>query len=131
MIQFVPISAAYAGVLALVLIALSWRVVIMRRRFKVGMGDEGHEPLGCAIRSHANFTEYVPICLILIVLLELNGATETVLHVLGSTLVVARVIHAWGLGKNKGLSFGRYYGTAATWGVLLVGAVLNLYVAFY
>jgi uncharacterized membrane protein YecN with MAPEG domain len=130
MIKFVPISAAYAGILALLFLALCFQVIKLRRQFSVGIGDGGQEPLICAIRAQANFNEYVPYCILLLVLLELNGATAVVIHALGSALVVARALHAWGLSHSPHRSFGRYYGTLVTWIVLLAGAVLNLYVGF-
>ena len=131
MIKFVAITAAYAGILALLFLVLCFQVIKLRRQFSVGIGDGGHEPLNCMIRAQANFNEYVPLSILLLMLLELNGATAVVIHILGSTLVVARALHAWGLSHSPGRSFGRFYGTLATWMVLLAGAVLNLYVGFY
>ena len=49
------------------------------------------------IRRHGNFIEYVPIALILIGVLEINGSSPIFLHVLGVALVAARVAHAQGL----------------------------------
>lgn len=126
MIQIVPITALYASLFGLLLIALSLRVVAQRRASNVGLGDQGVEPLSLAIRAQANLVEYVPMTLILLLLLELNGGREWVLHALGSALLVARLLHAWGLSHSQGVSFGRFYGTLVTWLVLVSAAVLNI-----
>jgi uncharacterized membrane protein YecN with MAPEG domain len=130
MIQFVPISSAYAGLLAILLLVLSFHVVMQRRANRVGLGDKDVESLKCAIRAHANFAEYVPMALLLIVLAELNGATALYLNATGSLLVVSRILHGWGLAHSPGTSFGRFFGTLGTWIVIAAGAAINLYVGF-
>ncbi len=49
------------------------------------------------MRRHQNFVEYVPIVLILIGVLEMNGSNSMFLHVLGASLVIVGVAHAKGL----------------------------------
>lgn len=41
-----------------------------------------------AMRRHANFIEFVPLALVLIAMLELNGVSTTASHALGAGLVV-------------------------------------------
>lgn len=65
-----PITTGYAALLALLLLALSMRVVDGRRRFGVNLGDGGNAAMQRRIRAHANFIEYVPLLLILLALLE-------------------------------------------------------------
>jgi uncharacterized membrane protein YecN with MAPEG domain len=126
MIQLVPITSLYASLCAVLIIGLAFNVVAQRRGNKVGLGDKGKEPLTLAIRTHANAIEYVPIGLLLILILELNGARSAMLHGLGSALLIGRVLHAWGLSHSAGTSFGRYYGTLITWLVILGAAAINL-----
>jgi len=114
-----PASFFYAGLLGLLLIALSAQVVLARRRFRVGLGAGAEEGLQQAIRVQANFAEYVPFAVILLVLAELTGLPETALHGAGILLVASRILHAIGLRKSPGRSFGRFYGTAGTWLVIV------------
>jgi hypothetical protein len=121
-----PITSIYAALCGMLMIALAVRVSMLRRRFRIGVGSAGQEALERAIRVHANFTEFVPLALILMLLAELGGVTGWLMHVFGITLVVSRLLHAWGLTRSGGVSFGRLYGTLGTWALILALAVLLL-----
>ena len=83
-----PITTGlYAGLLGLLLIVLSMRVVQNRWRAKVGLGHGGDKALRKAIRIHGNFIEYVPLALLLMALIEMNGAQPPWLHGLGGALL--------------------------------------------
>jgi uncharacterized protein len=60
-----------------------------------------------AIRVHGNATEHVPIALLLLLVAELSRAGPTLLPVSGAVLVVARMLHAVGVGKSAGASWKR------------------------
>lgn len=118
------ITPLYAAVAALMLIALSARVIGMRRRRRVSIGDGEDEILALRIRAHGNFIEYVPMALVLLLLLELGGASAWLLHGLGIALLAGRLVHAWSLGAHNGT--GRIIGMGLTFGVLAVAAIRNL-----
>lgn len=122
------VTALYAAILALVLLVLSFRVIAVRRRLGVAVGDGGDDTLTRRIRAHANFTEYVPIALILMLASELAGAPDWMLHALGATLVVGRIVHAWSLSAHS--IPGRTIGMSLTFLVLLGGAALAAAAAF-
>lgn len=117
------ITALYAGLLALVLMGLSIWVITNRGRHKVGIGDGGNAEMARAMRVQGNFIEYVPLCLILIAVLETTKASAYGLHALGVILLVFRLLHALGLASSQGTSFGRFVGTVGTFVVLLGGGV--------
>ena len=75
------------------------------------------------MRRHANFTEWVPLALILIALLELNGAPAAALHSLGAILVLARISHAVGLRPDSMKSLPRFVGATGTILVTLVASI--------
>ncbi|MEQ3696936.1 MAG: MAPEG family protein [Pseudomonadales bacterium] len=120
------ITALYAGILALIWMGLAYRVVKGRWKHKVNIGDGANEDMERRIRVHANATEYLPLALILLAMLELGGVGHLWLHGLGVVLVVARVLHAVGFSKSSGASFGRYWGTLLTWLVVTVMALANV-----
>ena len=92
----VPITALYAALLGLVMIVLQLLVGRQRLDTDVSLYDGGHPALAVAIRRHANWAEHVPFALILLALIELNGASAVWLHGLGATLLVARIVHPFG-----------------------------------
>jgi len=91
------VSSIYAGMLALLIVWLSLNVIKLRRANKVKLGDGGVPLLQYAIRAHANATEYIPITLILLIILELNGANRVFVHFGGIAIAIGRVLHAKGL----------------------------------
>ena len=68
------ITSIIASVLTVIFVRLSFAVIRLRRKNKVGLGSGGHEELERAIRAQGNFAEYVPFGIMLIACLEINGA---------------------------------------------------------
>jgi uncharacterized membrane protein YecN with MAPEG domain len=89
------VSALYGGLLAVLLLVLSYRVILHRRRHRIDLGDGGDPLLGRLVRGQANFAEYAPFGLLLLVLLELGAWPSWLLHGLGGTLTLGRLAHAW------------------------------------
>ena len=95
--MLVPITAFYTVALGVIAIALIGPIGPLRLKKQVSVLDGGDPDLLVAIRRHGNFTEHVPLALILMVIVELNGASSTLLHGVGIVLVVSRVAHPLGL----------------------------------
>jgi uncharacterized membrane protein YecN with MAPEG domain len=108
------------------MLVLALRVVAVRRATSIGLGDGGNALLFSRIRIHGNAAEYVPLALVLMLILELNGASAGWLHILGIALVVGRLAHAQGLTLSTGVSPGRLVGNVLTWVVILVAAIGNI-----
>ena len=120
------ITALYASLLALVFLTLSFNIIRLRFKLKVGVGDGGERTLTKAIRVHGNFSEYVPFALILLASYELGGADNLWLHILGSSLLLARILHAIGLSKSIGTTMPRLVGMILTFLVMLILAIENI-----
>lgn len=125
-----PITALYGAASGLLLLLLSWLVVKARWRYGTSLGTGTEPGMTRAVRVHGNFVEYVPLALVLLLLAELNGLPALFLHGAGAVLLASRALHAWGLGTTSGRSFGRFYGTAGTWLVLLALSLSLLYAAW-
>jgi len=121
-----PITAFYAGLLGVLMLVLAFRVVAVRRSTSIGLGDGGNALLLTRIRIHGNAAEYVPLALLLMLMLEINGASSGFLHFLGLALVIGRVAHAQGLTTSNGVSPGRLVGNVLTWSVILIAAIRNV-----
>lgn len=120
------ITLLFAALHVLLMLVLTWRVVGRRRALQIGLGSGGDQVLERAIRAHANFTEYVPMALLMLGLLELSGVAAMWLWAFGALLLVGRVLHAQGLSGKSGYSVGRFYGAASTLLVMAGMAVLGL-----
>lgn len=121
------ITSIYAALATFLVITLALLVVDQRRRSKVGLGDGGDRVLQQRVRVHANALENLPLALLLLLLLELDGTAAPLLHGFGGVLLVARALHAWGFSRRSGTSFGRFAGTLATWLAMLAMAALLLW----
>jgi uncharacterized membrane protein YecN with MAPEG domain len=122
-----PITALWAGLLGLLSLALAMNVVRARVSENVIFGDGGVTIVQQRIRVHGNFIEYVPLALVLLLVLELNGTSALVLNVLGGALFVGRLLHAFGLTTSTGTTPGRFAGTVVTWLAILAASGLALY----
>lgn len=115
-----PVYLICTGLLGLLYAALSLNVARMRGRKRVSLGDGGDAELQDAIRAHANFMEYVPLCLFLIYMLQDYYGFRTIAG-LSVGLLGARVLHATGmLGYLKR---GRMFGAIGTTAILVICAV--------
>ena len=106
-----PVTLATASLLAIAYAFLS--VAVGRQRgmanISLGLGPEASVAIGqehtassllVAIRRHAQFAEYVPISIILLLLLELSHTNRIALIVLAAMLVTSRLAMALGLGRS-------------------------------
>lgn len=85
----------------------------------VGVGTGDNLTLERAIRAHSNFTEYVPISLLLLYFIEAGGGSIIVLNSLFVALLLGRIIHAYGVSQvNENYKF-RVFGMFLTLGVLI------------
>lgn len=117
------IIAIYAALLVFVFIYLSFRVIGFRRKHLVALGDDGHKDLNRAIRAQGNFAEYVPFALILIFLFENGGAPGWSIHAFGGSLLLGRLVHAYGVSQVKENIKFRQVGMVLTFLVMLFAAI--------
>ena len=123
-LMHLTITPLYAGIVAILLVILSAAVTAGRVKFKVDYGDGGNTSMMRRIRAQGNLTEYAPMALILMALLELGGTVGWVLHTFGIALILARLVHAYAIYTETEVSAGRVAGTTVTWLIILVGGVL-------
>ena len=124
------VTALYAGILGLIAIGVAFPAGRLRGSTGISIGDGGNPELLLAMRRHGNFAESVPILLILFGLLELNGVSALAIHVMGISLVAARIAHATGLKADTTAGFGRAFGAGVTALLTLVASVWAIVVFF-
>jgi uncharacterized membrane protein YecN with MAPEG domain len=125
------VTSVIASVLTIIFVRLSFAVIGLRRKNKVGLGSGGHEDLERAIRAQGNFAEYVPFGIILIACLELNGAPWWLVIIPGITLIIGRLIHAKGINEPPPDFSKRVLGMKLTFMTLIGLVVMNLAWSLY
>lgn len=126
-----PITTLIASFLSLFFVWLSMQVIKRRRQLRVLLGVGGQEELEWAIRAQGNFSEYVPISLILFGCAEFNHTDWRLLAVFAATLVSGRLLHAYGFlfaRDNLGL---RVKGMMLTFGTIISLSLWNLGILSY
>lgn len=123
------ISSLYAALLGLLIVCLALQVIKLRRAKRVRLGDGGEPELQAAIRAHGNASEYIPISLILLVLLELSGAHTALVHSGGIAMLAGRLLHAKGM-LSDNLRY-RVLGMQITIFTIIGLAIANLVYAAY
>ena len=117
----------YAAIFAVMLVALSMFVAKTRGDVRVAIGDGGNIVLQRRIRVQGNFTEYVPMALILFTFVEVQGWPHWLVHGLCLVLLAARLLHAYGIAQEPEDIRLRATGMATTAALLISAAVLLLY----
>lgn len=116
----------YAALLALLFLVLSVRTLRLRRRLQVAVGDGGSALILRAARVHGNFAEYAPFGLLLIFACEQLAAPALFIHTLGTSLLVGRLVHAYGVSQEREVFAYRVIGMSLTFAcyVLAIGYIL-------
>ena len=117
------ITPIYAGLLTLVFLALS--IMVIRQRFAVrtSVGDAGDKGMIKRMRTQANFAEYVPLGLILMLCAELQSAPAMAVHAMGASLLIGRICHAIGMSRTPQIFLLRQIGILLTFAMLTFTAL--------
>jgi uncharacterized membrane protein YecN with MAPEG domain len=122
------VTPLYAGLLTLLFVLLSLRVVKFRQK-GIPLGDGGDPKMLRVVRGHANFAEYVPLALLMMAILELGRSSIYILHAIGIALILSRLLHGYALSYATRFRFGRVWGAGLTFVVLAVEALMCLWQA--
>ncbi|QIK41379.1 MAPEG family protein [Pontivivens nitratireducens] len=115
--------ALYAAFNTFILLWLAVNVGKKRSEGKISIGDGGYMPLIRAQRGQSNFVEYVPMALIMLTIMALQGAPVVAVHIAGIVLTLGRLIHAMHFISEDAPGWQRMYGTLATLAVLVLSAL--------
>ncbi len=125
------ITPLYTALLTLLFVVFSALVIRCRLKCNQVIGDGGKDIMVRHMRAHANFSEYIPLALLLMLMLELGGTNSTTLHIMGIALIVGRISHFYSLTvkepssakSGKMVIIYRQIGMVLTFGCLLAGAI--------
>ena len=122
-----PITALYAALLMVIVAYLGFKIGSLRGSTGISILHGDNMEVATAMRRHGNFTENVPMALILMGLVEANGGNVIFLHVIGIVLVLARIAHPIGLHHDSISHPLRLVGAAGTILSMLVLAGVALW----
>lgn len=122
-----PITALYAGLLMLIMAYLGFKIGRLRDSTGISIFWGDNMDVAVAMRRHANFTENIPMALVLMALVELNGGNAIFLHVIGVVLVLARIAHPIGLQHDSIAHPLRAVGAGGTFLAMIVLAGMALW----
>ncbi|MEI9992345.1 MAG: MAPEG family protein [Rhizomicrobium sp.] len=125
----VAMVAFYAAINALIMLVLGLLVSRARMKTRTEIGDSDDPRLLGPLRAHANNTETVPMAIILLILLLGLQANVWIIHAVGGTLTLGRLLHAFGISRNVGASAPRLLGMILTWISYIVAIAVTLWLA--
>jgi uncharacterized membrane protein YecN with MAPEG domain len=119
------VTPIYTALLVCLFLVLTYRVITYRRANLLSLGDYGDKNLLKRMRAQANFVEYTPLALLLLLMAELQGSPPVALHLMGLTLLAGRLLHAVGFASTPQKIILRQVGMGLTL-LMLAGTALGL-----
>ena len=113
-------TAPYFTAFGLLTLLHAIRIIELRRKHRISLGDGNRQDLARLVRVFGNHAEYVPIGLALLIGLEFVQAPVWYMHVCGMTLLAGRILHAIGLTRA---TQERVYGMVLTLVSLLLSSI--------
>ena len=92
-----------AATLLFIFIALSINAAFTRRKSGIAVGEGDNETLLRAVRAHGNFTEFTPMFLISLFLIDHISKNCEYILVIGSGFILGRIFHAFSMFLKKGI----------------------------
>ncbi len=124
--QIPQITLAVTAVFVLMSIPMAISVGVRRAKTGILLLHGEDDDLLRLIRAHGNFIEYVPLAILALAGAEIAGAPSWLVAVCGGVLLLARVIHFFGL-RAAADSKGRPIGAGLTSVAMLVLALAILW----
>lgn len=126
----IPSTLLFGSLSALLLALLGANVSRVRSAKKAFVGGEVDHELHRVVRAHGNATEWIPVLILMLLILELGGASHSQLNIFGATIFVSRLLHGAGLiFKSKVSTIGASLTYLLAIGMPIEGIILHLKVA--
>lgn len=125
--MLLPITGLYAGLITLITIYLMVNIGAYRGKAKLSLGDGGDQEMIVRIRRHGNLVETAALLLVMMAIIEANGASSMYVHAVGLIYLIARIAHPIGLRANNTSGFPRMIGALGTMIALLMGTGMAIY----
>lgn len=100
-LEGIVITAFYAGLIGILLLTLSVRVIRFRHQMQISLGAGNDKVMERRIRAQGNLVEYAPLTLGLLWMLETMGTPSILIHIGGVSLLAGRLMHAMALSSAR------------------------------
>ena len=91
------------AILLFIFIALSFNAAFTRRKSGLAIGEGDNETLLRAVRAHGNFTEFTPMFLISLIVVDQLSKNCDYVGILGLLFIIGRISHALSMFLKKGI----------------------------
>jgi len=91
------------AILLFIFIALSFNAAFIRRKSGLAVGEGDNETLLRAVRAHGNFTEFTPMFLISLIVVDQLSKNCDYVGILGLLFIIGRIFHALSMFLKKGI----------------------------
>ena len=89
----ISITITFAAITAILMAILSVQVGIKRGQTKIALGYGDNDNLHLRMRRFGNLSEYAPMVLLLLLLMELKGISPQYLYTYGGIFIALRLLH--------------------------------------
>ena len=122
----IPVTALFSSILFFLYYYLAKNVIQIRRKHKIAIGFAKNKELEQAIAAHSNFSQYVPLGLIMMACMELNKIHFSLIFIAGICFIYGRIIHAKSFLKKTMDLKQRFLGMKFTFWTMIAMAILNI-----
>lgn len=121
------ITSLYTAILAIIMFVLAYMTSARRKEAQINLGTGNDDIMERRSRAFGNFIEFVPMLILLMAMIEIQGYGNDYVHILGIITVLSRIFHALGMTNSISVINGRFVGAILAYFSLLVGGVFVLY----
>lgn len=121
------VTSLYTAILALIMVVLAYQTSARRKSAKINLGTGNDDIMERRSRAFGNFTEFTPMFILLMAMIEIQGYGTNYVHILGMVTVFSRIFHALGMTNSITIINGRFVGAILAYVSLLVAGGFVLY----
>ena len=122
----IPVTALFSSIFFFLYYYLAKNIIKIRRKHKIPIGFAKNKELEQAIAAHSNFSQYVPLGLIMMACMELNKIHFSLIFLAGICFTYGRIVHAKSFLKKTMDYKQRFYGMRFTFWTMIPMAILNI-----
>ena len=122
------ISSLFLGLLGLLYIYMTLQIINARHKYKVSLGVGQNKEIESLVSAHSNFSNYVPILMILLFAIELiSEAPNFIVYLLGTLIFLGRLLHFIAFKDKMNFTLRKYGMHLTIWPLVAMSTALIVY----